>query len=135
MSLKLTIKPDEVFVINGCVIKNSSRRHTLTIENFADVIRGADLLEEKDANTPIKEVYYLIQVAFLEKSTRDNIIPHVQQKLAKLFTIFGPEAQKYIMECANYISTSDYYKALASLRPAIKYESKLLEINHVKQNI
>ena len=46
MALKLTLKPDERIVVNGCMMRNSSRRHVLTIESHADVVRGHDLLDE-----------------------------------------------------------------------------------------
>lgn len=129
MSLKITLKPNETIVINGCVIKNSARRHTMMIENFADIIRGADILKEEDANTPLKRVYFLIQTALLDVKIRDKIVPHIQKQLAELFNIFSSEVKDDIMRTANFVSISDYYKALSSLRPAMKYEAKLLEIS------
>ena len=129
MSLKITLKPDETIVINGCIIKNSSRRHTMMVENFADIIRGADILKEDEANTPLKRVYFLIQTALLDKKLRDKVVPHIQKQLAELFNIFSSEVKNDIMKTANFVSASDYYKALSSLRSAIKYEAKLLEIS------
>jgi hypothetical protein len=41
MPLKLTLKPDERLVINGCVIRNSSRRQVLTIESPMPMSFGA----------------------------------------------------------------------------------------------
>lgn len=128
MSLKITLKPDETIVINGCVIKNSSKRHTMMVENFADIIRGADILKEDQANTPLKRVYFLIQTALIEVNLREKLVPHVQKQLAELFNIFNSDVKNDIMRTANFVSVSDYYKALASLRPAIKYEAELLEI-------
>lgn len=128
MSLKITLKPNELLVINGCVVRNSNRRHTMMIENYGDIIRGSDLLTEEQADTPLKKVYFLIQTAFLEPKTRDKVIPYVQENLAELFTIFSTGTRNNIMECANYVSTNDYYKALSVLKPAIEYEKKLLDL-------
>lgn len=137
MSLKLTLKPDELFVVNGCVMRNSNRRHTLIIENFADVIRGADLLSEETANTPVKQVYFLIQTALIEPTMREDLNPHIQKQLGKLFTVFGDEMREKILTAANHVSTFDYYKALASLRSVAKYEERLLNLKktdgHLKE--
>ena len=127
MSLKITLKPNEVFVVNGCVMKNSARRHTMIIENYADIIRGADLIDEEEATTPLKKIYFLIQTAFLDPRYRENLIPVIHEQLAAVHKIFSAQVQSNIMECANYLSVGDYYKALAILRPAIKYEKQLLD--------
>lgn len=127
MSLKITLKPNEVFVVNGCVMKNSSRRHTMIIENYADIIRGADLIQEEEAVTPLKKIYFLIQTAFLEPKYREALIPVIHEQLAAVHKIFSAQVQSNIMECANYLSVGDYYKSLAILRPAIKYEKQLLD--------
>ena len=63
MALKLTLKPNERILINGCIVRNSDRRQLLLIENKADVVREGDLLDENDARTPVKEVYYFVQAA------------------------------------------------------------------------
>ena len=47
MGLRLTLKPNERILINGCVIRNSDRRQLLVIENHADIVREADLMGEE----------------------------------------------------------------------------------------
>ena len=36
--LKLTLRPRERVVVNGCVIRNGDRRQSLTVENRAEVV-------------------------------------------------------------------------------------------------
>ncbi|MBM1655022.1 flagellar biosynthesis repressor FlbT, partial [Sulfitobacter mediterraneus] len=60
MALRLTLKPNERILINGCVVRNADRRQMLIIENHADIVREADLLDESEARSPVKEVYYFI---------------------------------------------------------------------------
>jgi flagellar protein FlbT len=118
MPLKLTLKPDERLVINGCVIRNSSRRQVLTIESHhADVIRGKDILDKEDAATPVSRVYYLIQTALTKAELRDKIVPEIQGQLAVLATVFGPGHVGHVFEAANCVSRMEYYRALSELRP------------------
>lgn len=128
MALRLTLKPNEKIVINGCVIRNADRRQLLTIENHADIVRGVDLLDETEAGSPVKTVYYFIQSALLKPDIRDDLVPVIQKDLAALVPIFHEEIGGHIFEAANHVSCGDYYKAMRALRPLIKYETHLLDM-------
>jgi len=126
LPLRLTLKPDERIIVNGCAIRNASRRQTLTIENRADVVRGHDLLKEKDANTPVTRVYFLIQTVLVAADLREEFNPQIQKNLAELATVFGPDLRENIVSAANFVSIGDYYKAMRALSGLIKYERQLL---------
>ncbi len=127
MALKLTLKPYERFVVNGCVMRNSGRRHTIVIEEMADVIRGKDLLDSKAAVTVVSKVYYLVQTALTRADLREKLVPAIQKNMAGLATVFGPPHVQHVFEAANYVSKGDYYKALRELRPVMQYEQVLLK--------
>ncbi|APX89203.1 hypothetical protein BV394_05305 [Brevirhabdus pacifica] len=126
MPLKLTLKANERIVVNGCVIRNSNRRHVLTIESQADVVRGFDLLDESAMSTPVGRAYFLIQTALTRPETREKIVPVVQGDLATLVTVMGNATRAHVFEAANYVSIGDFYKALRALRPVLKREAELL---------
>ncbi|MCE8008965.1 flagellar biosynthesis repressor FlbT [Aestuariivita sp.] len=128
MGLKLTLKPNEKLIINGCVIQNADRRQTLTIENRADVIRGIDLLDESEAATPTKEVYFFVQSAMLRPEIRDDITPEIQQRLGRLVPVFNVEIGGHLIEAANHVSARNYYNALRAIKPVIAYEEELLKL-------
>lgn len=130
MPLKLTLKPDECVVINGCVIRNSNRRHVLTIESQqADVIRGKDLLTQDEAATPVRRVYYLIQTVLIKAELREKLVPQIQSQLAVLATVFGSGHVRHVFEAANCVSQMDYYRALSELRPLLAREEALLAMS------
>ena len=126
MPLKLTLKPNERIVINGCAIRNSDRRQVLIVESMGDVIRGKDLLEEDAAATPVSKVYFLIQTALTRSETRDQLVPMIQRDLAVLATVFGSGHVHHVFEAANHVSQGDYYKALSELRPVLRHEEVVL---------
>lgn len=127
MALKLTLRPDERIVVNGCMMRNSSRRHVLTIESHADVVRGHDLLDEDAPVTPVTRVYYLVQNALIHSNLRDDLVPIIQREMANLATTFGHPSLGHIFEAANYVSVGDYYKAMRALRPVLEHEAKLFD--------
>lgn len=124
MALKLTLKPGERIVVNGCAMRNTDRRHVLVIESHADVIRGHDLLDESEAASPVARAYYLIQTALTRADLREKLVPAIQSDLAQLATVFADRSP--LFEAANHVSIGDYYKALVALRPLRKREEELL---------
>ena len=126
MALKLSLKPNERIVINGCVIRNADKRQSLTIESRADVIRGQDLLSPEEASTPVKRVYFAIQTALTDLAWRDRMLKPIQKQLAILAVTFEAPRGDYAVEAATFVSTGDFYKALRALRPLMEHEAQLL---------
>lgn len=127
MALKLRLKPCERVVINGCVVQNENRRYTLTISNFAQIIRGSDILQEEDAVTPVRRAYFLIQSMLLDPTVAANGSGAAAEMMAQLYTTFTrPDIQDRIARAMGHIGERDYYKALSALRPVMEYEGTLL---------
>ena len=127
MTLKITLKPNERIVVNGCVIRNTDRRNALVFETHADIVREADLLTPDAKATPVGRAYYLIQTALLQVDLRDKIVGGIQQDLANLAACFSDRMRGAVVQAATHVSCADYYKALSALRPVLRYEATLLE--------
>ncbi|HYH20718.1 MAG TPA: flagellar biosynthesis repressor FlbT [Azospirillum sp.] len=127
MALKLRLKPCERVVINGCVVQNENRRYTLTVSNFAQIIRGSDIMQEEEADTPVRRAYFVIQSMLLDPHAAEEYGPVVAGMMAKLYTAFvRPDMQDRIMQAMQNVSERDYYKALSCLRPVMTYEETVL---------
>lgn len=126
MALKLTLRPGERIVVNGCAMRNSGRRHVLTVESQADVIRGHDLLDPEGIVTPVRRVYFLIQTALTRADLRDDLLTPIQKQLAVLATVFGGSNVGQIFEAATFVSIGDFYKALSALRPVMRAEEEIM---------
>lgn len=132
MGLRLTLKPNERLLVNGCVIRNAERRQMLVIETHADIVREADLLKADDSRTPVKEVYFFIQACLLDPDKRKRLVPLIQKKLGQLVPVFHDEVAQHIFDAANNVSVADFYKAMSALRPLIAYEEELLQMLDTK---
>ena len=126
MSLKLTLKPFERIVVNGCMMRNGGRKSSMSIESRADIIRETDLLKPDAVATPVTTAYFLIQNALINVERREDYAKAAQKQLATLATTFSTQYQAAIFETANFVSTADYFKALRSLRPLLKREAEVL---------
>ncbi|WP_207477334.1 flagellar biosynthesis repressor FlbT [Arenibaculum pallidiluteum] len=127
MALKLRLRPHERVVINGCVVQNAGRRYTLTIGNFAQIIRGCDLLQEDEADTPIRRAYFVIQSMLLDPKSVEQYGEVIAGMMAKLYVALPKAAhQEQILRAMDHVGERDYYKALACLRPVMAYEETVL---------
>jgi len=130
MALKLRLRPRERVVINGCVLQNENRRYTLTIDNFAQIIRGSEIMREDEASTPVRRAYFLIQNMLLDPAGVDECAPAVSTLMAKLYVALGTdEMRDNIMRAMRHVGERDYYKALACVRPVISHEDRVLGVS------
>ncbi len=127
MGLKLKLRPGERCVINGAVIENAGARTTLTVHNFAQVMRGASILQEDDANTPAKRVYFTVQAMLLDSACADRHRRSFNTLMAALVgAIRHPDMQDALREVVIHVDDADYYRALQALRPVIDHEADVL---------
>lgn len=134
MPLVLELKPKEKVVINGAVIVNDNRRSRLTISTFAHVMREKDILQEQEANTPARRVYFLIQLLLLGAGDKDSIDAY-GQPLEDAITaldaaLTNVEIKEHLGMVGTLVARGDYYKAIIALRPVMEYEARLLNIGN-----
>src|ERR1700748_3744217 len=72
MPLKLSLKPGEKFVLNGAVLANGDKRTSLVLQNKACVLREKDILQEDEAITPARRIYFPVMMMYLDGENTEN---------------------------------------------------------------
>lgn len=67
MPLKIELKPHESIIIGESLITNDGERTRFYIEGNVPILREKFILREKEANTPSKRVYFVVQQMYLAK--------------------------------------------------------------------
>ncbi|MBQ8661408.1 MAG: flagellar biosynthesis repressor FlbT [Alphaproteobacteria bacterium] len=118
MPLKIELKPHESIIIGESLITNDGERTRFYIEGNVPILREKFILREKDANTPSRRVYFIVQQMYLSGGTPE---------LQKLYLEYVRDLQNaahslipYIAPVNECIINQDYYGA-------IKAGAKLLE--------
>ena len=126
MALKLVLKPGERVVVNQAVIVNGKDKAELVLENRAVVLRERDIVRERDANTPAKKIYFLVQMLYLFP---DRSAPYQEKFNAHLrdFLQAVPSATPLALEIGEGIIRNNLYAALKTCRKLIAYEEKVLK--------
>ena len=127
MALKLTLKPRERFVINGAVVVNGERRSHLLIQNNVSILREKDVMQEGDASTPVRRIYFAIQMLYLDDSNSAAYLQLFERRLDEfLGAIKDREARA---QCANILADvqkGSYYRALSTCKKLFPFEEARL---------
>jgi flagellar biosynthesis repressor protein FlbT len=130
MPLKLKLGANERLVVNGAVLVNGAYRTTLLVKNFAHIMREKDVLQEEDANTPTKRLYFLIQAMLMQPPPPDPLMETYRSVQAQLHDVYiKVDNLAVLKDVDTLVNLGDYYKALAKLHPLIAYEAKLLNVD------
>src|SRR3984885_6913508 len=73
MPLRVELKPFERIIIGETVIINSGTRTSFLIDGEAPILREKDTVTAETADTPVKRLYYCVQMMYLK-----NDVPKYQ---------------------------------------------------------
>lgn len=130
MALKLELKPGEKFVINGAVITAGRSGASLVLHNKAVLLRGRDVMQEEDASTAARRLYFSIMLMYIDPEGRD--------KYRKRFKGFWDDftsattirqIQELLRKILETVEAQDYYRAMKLCRQLIGYEASVLGLS------
>ena len=127
MALKVVLKPFERIIIGQSLITNSETRTTFLIDGEAPILREKDILTAETANTPVKRLYFCIQMMYLE-----NDIPKYQDLymgFIKDLLEAVPSFRTSIETASRLILSGSLYNSLKEIRKLIAREDELLRRN------
>jgi flagellar protein FlbT len=127
MALKLSLKPGERFVLNGAVLQNGDRRSVLLLQNKASILREKDIMQEEEANSPARHVYFPVMMMYLDEAGAQRYHAEFLRRLSEFMSAISNPV--IITECVNiskHLLEREYYKALMLCRKLIEYEDERL---------
>ena len=127
MPLKLSLKPGERFVLNGAVLANGDKRVSFVIQNKACVLREKDIMQQGDANTPARRIYFPIMMMYLDN---EAIEEHYNEFALRMTEFMGAirnrQALATCVEISRDVMNGSYYKALMNCKKLFEFEQERL---------
>jgi len=124
MGLRLRLRPHERIIVNGCVLTNGDRRNTITVSSFGQVLRGKYVLQPEDAKSPIRRLYFTIQMLLIS-GCDDAMLRHASKLGAYVFThMENNEHRQILLEAIDEVHLRDFYKAMVKLHPLLELPPK-----------
>lgn len=128
MALIIDLKPGEKILIGDAVITNDQQRTRLHIAGDSPILREKDVLQEEDADTPCKKIYFLIQCMYLARNPR--IYHEKYFSLIKEIQSAAPTTTFFFLKINEHIMEGVYYKAMKEAKELLSHEEEL--VNNVK---
>ncbi len=130
MALVIDLKPGEKILIGEAVITNDTQRTRLHIAGDAPILREKDVMQEDEADTPCKKIYFLIQCMYLAPKPEEYHAKYFE--LIKEIQHAAPTSSLFFMQINDQIMNESYYKAMKLARQLIEHERELVQ-NALKQ--
>lgn len=125
MALVIDLKPGEKILIGEAVITNDKTRTRLHIAGDAPIMREKDVMKEEEADTPCKQIYFLVQCMYL---ARDASVYHKKYfDLSREIQHAAPTSSFMFLIINEKIMDGHYYKALKEARELIRLEKELVD--------
>jgi flagellar protein FlbT len=129
MALIIDLKPFEKILIGTAVITNDDQRTRLHIAGDAPILREKDVLQESDADTPCKKIYFLVQCMYLAPDPKIYFDKYFA--LIREIQNAAPTTTFFFLKINETIMGGHYYKAMKEARELIKHEDEL--VRHVQK--
>lgn len=130
--LVLKLAPGERVVVNGAVLENGDKPARVRIaDSNVRVLRCRDALRPEEVDTPVKQIYFGVQLLITGDIDEDRALPAIDEECRKLEDVFVTLDSELVPDLRALIQRGNYYSALCHLRQMLTLEAELLR--HVAQ--
>ncbi|MEO9969870.1 MAG: flagellar biosynthesis repressor FlbT [Hyphomonadaceae bacterium] len=128
--LVLALTPGEKFIVNGALMENGEKPSRIRIkDNNARVLRCSDALLPEDVNTPVKQVFFAVQLLITGDLDEDVALPAIYSECDALEGVFNPISPNLISTARSMIERGNYYSTLCFLKQVIEVEANLFAVS------
>ncbi len=127
--LVISLKAGEKFLVNGALLVNGDKRTQISVpDDDVYVLRVSDALHPDDVNTPVRRVYYGVQLILSGDNRSEASRNIVKEGLDALATVFaGTAMSKSLEKAQNSFAQGRYYSVLYALKSLLGIEEQLLQ--------
>jgi len=128
--LILKLRAHEQILVNGVVMQNGDRNARLIIKTpDAKILRLRDAIHPDEANTPVKRVCYILQLALAGEADPEDSRRQAGLGIAQLRDVFtGEDFQRKLIRASEDVAAGRFYPALRALRSLLENEERLLAV-------
>lgn len=129
MPLKVDLKPGDKFIFNGSVVSVGKDGRSLILQNEAVLLRDKDVMQEDEANTPAKRIYFSIMCMYIDPNSRnahETAFHRLTEELMEATTL--SEIKRSLILIERDVAGGNYYRALKTCKVLITAEAEILKI-------
>ena len=134
MPLRLKLPHGDRIVVNGAVLENGGEATLLVFHNRADIMRRKEIMQESDALSPSRRVYYALQCAYIFEQKRTSYLDIFERYLQE-YVEAAPSAAPIAQKLREILTEGKIYLALKECRTLIQHEGNILALSELQQKI
>lgn len=126
--LVIKLKPNEKVLVNGVILQNGDRAARIRVRSAdVSILRARDAMLKEDANTPLKRVYYVAQLAMAGEADSELAVREILEGLQPLKSIFFGEAGEDIVRAIDAAREGKFFVVMRAVKRQFAFEKALLE--------
>ena len=127
MGLKLHLRAQEKFVVNGAVI-TVLKPTTVVINNMVSMLLEKQIMHPSKAVTPARRIYYAVQCVYMaEEQERQVFLDNFEVVISEYEAVTVLEPVRVILALIReQLTSNQHYDALKSCNALIEHEDWLL---------
>ena len=123
--MHITLRANEKIFINGAVLK-VDRKTSIELMNDAVFLLEAHVMLERDATTPLRQLYYIVQLMLMEPGERaENRAMLDQHVVAKGRVYENAEILDGLVRVTEHVGRARPFEALKVIRSLLPIEARL----------
>ena len=126
MALKIKLKPGEKMILGGAAVTNANRSNCdLIIENNVPILRQKDIMTEKEATSPCRQIYLVVQLMYIDDENFLNY-NNMYWKLVQEVVQAAPSTMGLLDQISELVLSKQHYQALKLAKQLIEYEKEVI---------
>ena len=123
--MHITLRANEKIFINGAVLK-VDRKTSIELMNDAVFLLEAHVILERDATTPLRQLYFIVQLMLMEPGERAENKAMFHQQIAAMQVVYDePSILDGLVKVNAMVSKSRHFEALKVIRSLLPAEDRL----------
>lgn len=125
-TFKISLKAGEKIYVNGAVIR-VERKTSLEFLNDVQFLLEAHVLQVEDANTPLRQLYFIVQIMLMNHHISDETRDMFRKSIAMLLAGFeNAEIRNGLKTIDRLVGEGHLFEALRSIRAMYPLEAAAL---------
>ena len=123
--MHITLRAHEKIFVNGAVLK-VDRKTSIELMNDAVFLLEAHVMLERDATTPLRQLYYIVQLMLMEPGERAENRAMLAQHVGAMGRVYeDAEILDGLVRVTDHVGRARPFEALKTIRSLLPIEARL----------
>ena len=125
--MHISVRAGDRLYVNGAVLR-FDRKVTIELMNDVTFLLESHVLLAKNADTPLKQLYFVVQTLLIDPASGDAVQPLLRDMLVSLsMTFTSQQVLQGLLDAEAQIAAGRSFEALKTIRALYPIEASILD--------